>query len=437
MRITVVGTGHVGLTTCVSLAAIGHQVVGTDLDGEKITMLQQGASPFFEPGIEELLNDQMTNGNLHFTTAGAEAIGAAEVVFICVGTPPRATGEASLIAVESAARTIALHAIGRTVVVEKSTVPTGTAQRVRRTLSQERRDLHGDIEVVSNPEFLREGLALHDSMHPDRILIGAESEWALEAMRRVYEPLTAEGIELIETDIATAELAKHACNAFLALKISYVNALAQICEKADADVNAVVEVMGTDPRIGRPFLNAGLGYGGSCFPKDLQAFQRLSERLGYNFPLLGEVARINRDSVRAVRNKIEDALWNLEGKRVALLGLAFKPGTDDTRDAPALELARMLIEDGVTVVGYDPQAMTAAKAEVPELETAPDAYEAAAGSECLVICTEWGEFKSLDLVRIKNAMRYPVIVDGRNIFDPDEMNAYGFAYYPTGRKMVR
>jgi UDPglucose 6-dehydrogenase len=195
--------------------------------------------------------------------------------------------------------------------------------------------------------------------------------------------------------------------------------------------------MGTDPRIGRPFLNAGLGYGGSCFPKDLQAFQRLSERLGYKFPLLEEVARINKDSVRAVRNKIEDTLWNLEGKRVALLGLAFKPGTDDTRDAPALELARMLIEEGVTVVGYDPQAMTAAKTEIPELETAPDAYEAAAGTQCLVVCTEWDEFKSLDLVRIKNAMRYPVIVDGRNIFDPAEMNAHGFAYYPTGRKMVR
>ncbi|MFN2490198.1 MAG: UDP-glucose/GDP-mannose dehydrogenase family protein [Actinomycetota bacterium] len=436
MKVGVVGTGHVGLVTCVTMAAIGHHVVGMDADAEKMEQLGRGVTPFFEPGLQELLERTTAEGTLEFSSDAEAAVAGAEVVFICVGTPARASGEANLIAVEQAAQTVARHATGSCAVVEKSTVPAGTAQRVRRTLLRERPNAGGDLEVVSNPEFLREGTAVYDSLNPERVLVGAESEWAFEVMRRLYAPITDKGSRLIETNISTAELAKHACNAFLALKISYANALARMCEKADADVVAVADVMGTDPRIGREFLHAGLGYGGYCFPKDLVAFERLSERLGYGFPLLREVARINDDAVAATINKIREALWNLEDKRIALLGLSFKAGTDDVRFSPSLALARGLIQEGAHVVGYDPQAAANAKAEVPELDLAPDAYDAAASAHCLVIGTEWDEFRALDLARIKEAMVYPVIIDGRNLLDPSVMRAAGFTYYPTGRPPV-
>jgi UDPglucose 6-dehydrogenase len=318
--------------------------------------------------------------------------------------------------------------------VEKSTVPAGTGDRLAVALTRERPDL--PIEMVSNPEFLREGNAVKDALHPDRILIGATTEAALFAMRRVYAQLIERGIRLIETDIRTAELAKHACNAFLALKISYANALARLCERADADVQAVAEVMGTDPRIGRAFLDAGLGYGGYCFPKDLAAFERLAERLGYEFPLLAQVGRINDEAVATAANKVEEAVRNLEGKRVVLLGLAFKPGTDDVRFSPALELARRLIKRGAQVVGHDPRAQGNAMAELPGLESAADPYSAAADAHCLVVCTEWDEFRDLDLARLRAAMEYPVVVDARNLFDIETMRAAGFTYYPTGRPAV-
>lgn len=436
MKVAVIGTGHVGLVTCVTMAAIGHEVVGTDSDAEKMGHLQRGLTPFFEPGLQELLQQSSVEGTLAFSSDAGAAIADAEVIFICVGTPARASGEANLIAVERAAQTVARHATGRSVVVEKSTVPAGTAQRVRRTLLRERPDAANDLEVVSNPEFLREGTAVYDSLNPDRILIGAEAGWAFEAMRALYAPLTHKGCRLIETDISTAELAKHACNAFLALKISYVNAVARMCERADADVVAVADVMGSDPRIGRDFLNAGLGYGGYCFPKDLVAFERLSERLGYGFPLLREVARINDDAVAATINKIRDALWNLEEKRIALLGLSFKAGTDDVRFSPSLALARGLIGEGAQVVGYDPQAGANAKAEVPELDVAPDAYDAATSAHCVVVATEWDEFRTLDLGRLREVMIYPIVVDGRNLLEPEHMRQAGFAYYPTGRPPV-
>jgi UDPglucose 6-dehydrogenase len=436
MKVGVIGTGHVGLVTCVTMAAIGHRVVGIDSDAEKMEQLGRGVTPFFEPGLQELLHQTTAEGTLEFTSDPARAVSGAEVVFICVGTPARASGEANLIAVEQAAQEVARHATGRSVIVEKSTVPAGTAQRVRRTLMRERPDASGDLEVVSNPEFLREGTAVYDSLNPDRILVGAEKDWAFETMRRLYAPLTDKGCALIETNISTAELAKHACNAFLALKISYANALARMCERADADVVAVADVMGSDPRIGREFLHAGLGYGGYCFPKDLVAFERLSERLGYGFPLLREVARINDDAVASTINKIRDALWNLEDKTIALLGLSFKAGTDDVRFSPSLALARGLIAEGAQVVGYDPQAGANAKAEVPELEIAPDPYDAASSAHCLVIGSEWDEFRGLDLARLKEVMVYPVIVDGRNIFEPEHIKGAGFAYYPTGRPAV-
>ena len=436
MNVGVIGTGHVGLVTCVTMAALGHRVVGCDSDPEKMEQLQRSSAPFFEPGLQELLEDTVSQGTLRFTSEPAEAIADAAVVFICVGTPARASGEANLIAVEQAAQAVARHATGKTVVVEKSTVPAGTAHRVRRTLVRERPEFGEELEVVSNPEFLREGTAVYDSLNPDRILVGAESEWALDVMRELYAPLTDKGALLIETNISTAELAKHACNAFLALKISYANALARMCEKAGADVVAVADVMGSDPRIGRDFLNAGLGYGGYCFPKDLVAFERLSEELGYGFPLLREVARINESAITSTVTKIREALWNLEDKRIALLGLAFKPGTDDIRFSPALALARALLAEGAQVVGYDPQAQTNSKAEVPQLEIAPDAYEAVSSAHCLVIGTDWADFKELDLARIRELMVYPIVVDGRNLFEPEQMRAAGFSYYPTGRPSI-
>lgn len=435
MRIGVIGTGHVGLVTCVTLASLGHEVVGTDDDHEKVTTLEGGRVPFYEPGLTELLAET-AGKKLHFARQAADAVAGSEVVFICVGTPPRASGEANLVAVELAARAVARHATGPTVVAEKSTVPTGTAQRLARTLRRENRGLAADLEVVSNPEFLREGHAIDDALHPERILVGAESPQAFETMRRVYVPLIERGVELIETDMASAELAKHAYNAFLALKISFANALARICERAGGDIGAVVEVMGRDKRIGRAFLDAGLGYGGSCFPKDLAAFDRIASTLGYDFPLLKEVSRINDEAVQAVADKIKDALWNLENKTVALLGLAFKPGTDDVRFAPALVLARKLLEEGARVVGYDPHACANAKADVPKLEIAPDPYEAAAGAHCLVLCTQWDEFSHLDLHRLNAVMEYPVVVDGRNFFDVQQVIDAGLAYYPIGRAPV-
>ena len=418
------------------MAYFGHDVVGNDLDEEKVELLQQGQAPFYEPGLPELLTKTIASGKLRFSNDPADAIVDADVVFICVGTPPKASGEANLIAVESAAKDVARYARGRVVVVEKSTVPAGTAQRVKGTLERERGNANGKFHVVSNPEFLREGNGVQDSLEPDRILVGAESPEAFDVMRRIYAPLVENGIKLIETNIATAELSKHACNAFLALKISYMNALARLCEQSGGDVESVAEVMGSDQRIGRSFLNAGLGYGGYCFPKDIQAFERLSSRLGYDFPLLKEVERINEEAVEAVAAKVVDVLWNLDGKRIALLGLSFKPGTDDVRFAPALALGRRLGIEGAAVVGYDPQAMANAKSELPELEVASDPYAAASGAHCLVLCTEWAEFRELDLDRLKEVMAYPLVVDGRNMFEPKEMEERGFSYHPTGRSPI-
>lgn len=434
MRLAVIGTGHVGLVTCSTLAALGHEVVGNDSDVEKIETIKSGSLPFHEPGLQELMTREVSSGRLSFTSDPAEAIADAEVVFLCVGTPPKASGEASLVAVEAAAKVVARHATREVVVVEKSTVPAGTAQRVKRVLDMER--TQHPIHICSNPEFLREGHAVDDSLEPERILVGIDSEAARDALRRVYEPLTAKGIRLIETDIQTAELAKHACNAFLAMKISYMNGIARLCERAGADVVQVAEVMGSDSRIGRSFLNAGLGYGGFCFPKDLAAFDALSRHLGYQFPLLKEVAAINEEAVDTIASRVKETLWNLEDKRVALWGLAFKPNTDDTRLSPALALARRLLDEGAQVVGYDPQGSTNAKTDLPDLDLAPSALDAAEGAHCLVLATEWDEFLGVDLEKLKEVMAYPVVIDARNLFDPDAMKEAGFRYYPTGRPAV-
>src|ERR671918_1292054 len=405
MKVGVIGTGHVGLPTAATLAHIGHDVTATDADQEKIEVLRRGGTPFFEPGLEDLVRGEVEAGRLRFAADPAEALTDARVAFVCVGTPPRSSGEANLIAVERSAEIVARHAAGPTVIVEKSTVPAGTAARVAEILARHRSD--GALTVVCNPEFLREGSAVEDSLRPDRILVGSDSEEALAVMRELFAPLVRDDTRWIETDLHTAELAKHASNAFLALKISFANAMARIAEAAGADVVAVTEVMGSDPRIGKDHLAAGLGYGGSCFPKDLLAFERLTNRLGYDFPLLREVARINEEAVDAAFRKVEEALWNLEGKRVALLGLAFKPGTDDVRFAPALGLADRLLSADAVVVVYDPEARTNSKGELPALDLATDPYAALDGAHCAVICTEWEELRALEPSRMREVMAFP------------------------------
>lgn len=433
LTVGVVGTGHVGLMTCLTLASMGHRVVGCDADPEKVQFLVAGRMPFHEPGGQELLREQLAGGSLTFSSEIGDAVSEADAVFICVGTPPGVSGDANLVAFEQAAREIARRATGPLTVVEKSTVPAGTAGHLERTMLEERPDLRGAIDVVSNPEFLQEGRALQDSLHPDRILVGASSPRAFETMRHLYRPLVDEGVRLIETDITSAELAKHACNAFLALKISFANALARISEASGADVVAVARVMGADPRIGPDFLGAGLGFGGYCLPKDLSAFEHSSRRLGYPFPLLAEVARINDEAIQAAMSKIRDVVWNLEGKRVALLGLSFKPATDDVRFSPSLILARSLLGEGTHVVGYDPVAGSAALVEVPELELAADPYEAATGAHCVVVCTAWDELRELDLRRLGSVMAAKNLVDGRNLLDAAAVIEAGFAYRAMGR----
>ncbi|MGH2661195.1 MAG: UDP-glucose dehydrogenase family protein [Actinomycetota bacterium] len=434
MQVGIVGIGHVGLVTAAALAHMGHDVRGTDVDQEKLFKLSRGETPFFEPGLAELVEKGLRSGKLAFPVGPAEVVAGTEVVLLCVGTPPNAQGDANLVAVEHAATEVARNADGPLVVVEKSTVPAGTADRLAKALARERPDV--EFEVVSNPEFLRQGSAVQDALEPDRILVGAGSERGFEVMRRLYEPLTSKGHRLIETDVGTAELAKHACNAFLALKISYANALARLGERAGADVTQVAEVMGSDTRIGPAFLGAGIGFGGYCFPKDLTAFDDMASRLGYDFPFLREILRINSEAVEAAADKVRDELWNVEGKTVAVLGLSYKPNTDDVRLSPALALARRLLELGASVVGYDPAAQGSAKAEVPGLEVAADPYRAAEGAHALVIATEWDEFKELDLPRLRDAMAYPVLVDGRNLLDPQAVRDAGFTYYAMGRPAI-
>lgn len=433
MKVVVMGTGHVGLVTSATLAKIGHEVVGVDSDPQKIAQLREGQAPFFEPGLQELLDEVTEKGSLRFSESAADAVPGSEVAFICVGTPGRPDGDANLLAVEQAAHDVAKHATGDMVVVQKSTVPVHTAARVQITMS---RTSPHTFHLVSNPEFLREGSAVEDSLKPERILVGADEKEAHRIIRELYAPLIDDEVEYHSTDLRTAELAKHACNAFLAMKISFANALARICEAAGADVVSIADIMGSDSRIGRAFLNAGLGYGGYCFPKDVAAFRAQAERLGFDFGLLTEVMKINAGALDAAFLKVKEAVWNLEGKKIVLLGLAFKPGTDDVREAPALYLADRLREAGAVVVGHDPQANDNAKALMDFIEVFADPYEAADGAHCVVICTEWPEFSDLDLARLKGIMTHPVIVDGRNVFEPSAMEEAGFTYLPTGRPPV-
>jgi UDPglucose 6-dehydrogenase len=431
MRVAIIGTGHVGLVTAVMLAEIGHDVAAVDVDQEKIETLRRGEAPFYEPGLQELLDRHGGSGRLSFGHDAAAVLPGAEAVFICVGTPANPDGEANLAAVERSAADIARYADDGVVVIGKSTVPAGTAERIRATFERDRPD--ATLYLVSNPEFLREGTAIRDALEPERLLVGADHETGFAAMRRLYAPLTDHGVRLIETDVATAELAKQATNAFLALKISYANALARLCERIGADVVAVTEVMGSDPRIGPAFLGAGLGYGGYCLPKDVAAFERLAEHAGQPFPLLAEVARINREALDAVVDLVRGSAGDLGGLRVAILGLAFKPATDDVRLSPALALAGRLLELGAEVAAYDPRAAANAKAALPALRVVTDPYDAAGGAHAVVLATEWEEFRSLDLERLRHAVATPVLVDARNALDGEAATAAGFSYRSVGR----
>lgn len=429
MNICIIGSGHVGLVTGACLADFGNEVTCMDDDVKKIDDLGKGLIPFYEPELEQIVRRNVDHGRLRFSSSVAESVNQAEVVFICVGTPQRPDGTADLSFVEVAAKRTAEVMDGYKVIVDKSTVPVKTGSWVKRTMKLNNR-CKQDFDVISNPEFLREGKAVYDVMHPDRIVIGVESERALNIMKKLYKPLNA---PMIVTNIETAELIKHASNAFLALKISYINAVANICEAVGADVTKVAEGMGLDKRIGRAFLDAGIGYGGYCLPKDVAAFIKMAEEVGYDFKLLRAVEEVNAYQCHQVIKKTKELVWNLSGKTIGILGIAFKQNTDDMREAPAIDIIGKLLEENVQIKAYDPQAMGNSRTIFPDIQYCKDAYEVAEGSDALVIITEWDEFKKLDLVRIKELLRQPIIIDGRNLFQPDEMNRLGFMYQGVGR----
>jgi UDPglucose 6-dehydrogenase len=435
MRVTVIGAGHVGLVTAACLAHVGHDVMVDDDDAAKLALVREGRSWFYEPGLQELLGEVVQSGRLRIAGDKAEAVGHGTVIFICVGTPSRGDGSPNLAFVEAVAREVAriLPPGEFRLICEKSTVPVQTGERVAQVIAREARP-EADWEVASNPEFLREGSAVIDTLDPDRVVVGTTSERAEEALRELYTPiLDRSGAPFVATDRATAELIKHASNAFLATKISFINSVARVCERSGADVDLVARGMGLDPRIGVHFLKAGAGYGGSCFPKDVAAFAHRSRELGVDFGILNEVAKINHEARRAVVDKVRDALWHLDGKRVGMLGLSFKPNTDDLREAPSIDVARDLLADGAQVVAFDPVAGDLAARQVPGLELADKAVEVADGAHAVVLMTEWAEFSDLDPADLRSRMAYPILVDARNALDAEAFAAAGFTVAGVGR----
>ncbi len=425
----VIGAGYVGLTTAACLADLGNDVVVVDINREKIAQLLKNRVPFYEPGLSELIERNAKARRLNFTTSYEEAIPGADYAIIAVSTPEGEGGEADLSFVESAASSIADCMDGPLVVVNKSTVPPLTGDMVSRVIGD--RNAKHRADVVSNPEFLREGSAIQDFMHPDRVVIGSHDRGAAEKVATLYEPLQAP--ILITPNIYTAEMVKYASNAFLAARISFINEIARISERVGADAKLVAEGMGLDKRIGPSYLDVGIGYGGSCFGKDVKALAALAERFDYHPELLNAVMDINRDQRMLVIDKLREALDELNERTVGLLGLAFKPNTDDLRDAPSLDIARVLVAAGSHVRAYDPAAMEGARVMLPEVEYTRDAYGAANGADALVVVTEWNEFRQLDMARVKASMRMAVIVDGRNIYDPAVMRGLGFTYRGIGR----
>ncbi len=446
MEVCVIGVGYVGLVTATCFAHMGNTVVGVDDDAQKIRVLQRNEVPIYEPFLDEMVVRAVKEDRLRFTENLEEAVRSCRVVFICVGTPPLEDGEADLSSVEGVVQRIAEVAEGHTLIVEKSTVPVQTGFWIEKTLRVYGGGETGKFHVASNPEFLREGTAVEDFLHPDRIVIGVSSEEAERILRALYDPVTRGvfdcpvhqqcshrgEVPFLVTDIASAELIKHASNSFLAMKISYINLIADLCEKVGADVLRVAEGMGLDPRIGRAFLNAGIGFGGFCLPKDLQAFVQIGEKHGCDLSLLREVERINEERIGLVLRKLQDHLWIIRGKTIAVLGLSFKPNTDDIRFAPALEVIRRLLKDGARVKAYDPKAMPKAQRVIESVELCGDPYEALGGADAAIIVTEWDEFKQLDLVRVKQQMRRPLIIDGRNIFDRELIESLGIEYSGIG-----
>jgi UDPglucose 6-dehydrogenase len=429
MKIAVVGCGYVGLVTGACFAGLGHSVICVDNDGHKITSLKKGRLPIYEPGLDKLVRQSVRQKRLFFTTDLPKAARQSEIIFIAVGTPPKPGGEADLSFVENVAQTIARQMTSYRLIVEKSTVPVQTGEWIRETIRRHAKK-GVQFDVASNPEFLREGSGLEDFMRPDRVILGVESKKAESILTALYKPLKC---PLVITDIKSAEIIKHASNSFLAAKISFINAISHLCDLAGADVEKVALGMGLDRRIGRQFLNPGIGFGGFCFPKDLAAFVRISEKLGYDFRLLKEVEKINEEQKKYFIKKIEAAIWNIRSKTIGVLGLSFKPNTDDMRFAPSIDIIQNLQSQGAKVKAFDPHAMPKARAIFKNVEFCKDAYSAAKGSDCLVILTEWEEFKRLDLQKIKKLLNQPVMVDGRNIYEPEKIKNMGFGYFSVGR----
>src|SRR5216117_1032007 len=419
MDLSIIGSGYVGLVTGTCFADVGHNVICVDNDAQKIKQLQAGEVPIYEPGLEEIIHRNVSARRLRFTGSIEEGVNNSQIVFIAVPTPQQPDGDVDLSFLEKVAREIAGVLTDYRVIVDKSTVPVKTGEKVAESIKRYNR--HGaNFDVVSNPEFLREGCAVADLMHPDRIVIGAQSEHAIDLMKKVYEPFMA---PILVTDINSAELIKHAANSFLALKISYINAISAICDVSGADVEKVADGIGMDRRIGRQFLNAGIGYGGSCFPKDVAAFIHISEQLGVPFTLLKEVQRINAGQKERFLKLIRDTLWVLREKKIAVWGLTFKPDTDDVRSSVAIELVDAMLREGAQVTVYDPKGMEKARElkAIADAKFVSSALEAVDGAEALVIATEWNEFANVDLAALKKRMTTPIVFDGRNLFDPSTM----------------
>ncbi|HZV34859.1 MAG TPA: UDP-glucose/GDP-mannose dehydrogenase family protein [Verrucomicrobiae bacterium] len=429
MRLTIIGTGYVGLVTGACFAEVGHHVVCVDRDEAKVKTLKSGGMPIYEPGLDELVKKNVEAGRLSFTTSTKDGVEKSDVIFIAVPTPPLADGSVDLSFIEGVAREIAASMTSYKIIVDKSTVPVKTGDKVAETIKRYCK-AKVDFDVASNPEFLREGFAVEDLMRPDRIVIGVRSQRPVPAMKEIYEPFEA---PIIVTDINSAELIKHAANSFLALKISYINAISIICEATGANVQEVANGMGMDARIGRRFLDASLGFGGSCFPKDLSAFIKISEQLGYHFSLLKEVQRINAEQMERFVKKIQETLWVLKDKKIGVLGLAFKQNTDDIRLSPAIELCQRLQKEGAILRVHDPKAMEKAKAVLQNVTYVDDMNEVAEGCDALVIATEWPVFKKLDLERVRRTLTHPIMFDGRNLFNVEEMESLGFIYKSIGR----
>jgi len=432
MNICVVGSGYVGLVTGACLADFGMNVVGVDKDAAKVEALSRGKVPIYEPGLETLVQKNMEEGRLRFSTDLAPAIEEAQAVFIAVGTPPKSDGSADLTFIREVATSIAEHLNGYKVIVTKSTVPIGTGRMIEAIVREGAGSKHR-FAVASNPEFLREGSAIEDFMNPDRVVIGTTDPRAAELMRDVYSPLAAADVPFIITDVETAELIKYASNGFLATKISFINEVAQICEAWGANVEVVAKGMGLDTRIGPKFLSAGPGFGGSCFPKDTRAVAQIARDQGQRFRIIEAVLEVNEATQKRMTEKIERALGGVAGKTVAVLGLSFKPNTDDIRDSPALPIVQGLLDGGATVRAFDPEAMDGCRPLFPTATFCDNAYEAAEGADALVIATEWNQFRKLELDRLHQLLSQPLVIDLRNLYEPEKMAAAGFRYVSIGR----